>query len=42
MWYYYLMNLPEDPEIATYGFKNFLLDYKDKPLIDKFVNSAAM
>lgn len=40
IWYYYLINLPEDPEIATDGFRNFSLNYKHKPLVDKFVNSA--
>lgn len=41
MWYYYLMNLLEESEIATDDYMNFLLEYKDKHLVDKFTNSVA-
>lgn len=42
MWYYYLMDLLEALKVATDGFGNFLLEYKNRSLIDKFVNCAAM
>lgn len=38
MWFYYLMDLPEDPEVTTDEFRNFLLEYKNQPFVDKFIN----
>lgn len=41
IWYYYLMDLLEALEVVTDGFISFLLEYKDRPRIDKFVNHVA-
>lgn len=41
MWYYFLMNLPKDPETMTDRFRNFMLEYKDKVVVDKYVNLVA-
>lgn len=41
MWYYFLVNLLEDLEIVTNGFRNFLLEYRDKIVVDVFINLAA-
>lgn len=32
------MDLSEEPEVTIDGFKIFLLEYKDQPLIDRFIN----
>lgn len=40
MWYYFLIDLPKESEVTTDGFRNFLLEYKDKTLIDRFINST--
>lgn len=41
MWYYYLINLSKDSNTTTDRFKNFLLEYKDKVVVNKYVNLVA-
>lgn len=41
MWYYYLMDLSKTLKVATSGFRNFLLEYKDQPFVYKYVNCEA-
>lgn len=41
LWYYYLIKLLLDPVMVTDRLMNFLLAYKDKTLVDKFVNLVA-
>lgn len=36
-----MMDLPEAPDNSTDGFGNFLLEYKEKELVDKIVNCVA-
>lgn len=41
MWYYYMLNLPDDSKTVTDGFRNYLLAYFEENFVKTIVNQAA-
>lgn len=40
MWYYYMLNLPEDTETATDRFRDYLKTYFDEAFVNSITNHA--